>query len=93
MNRFSLLAIAAAFALAPACFAQEVHDHGDVPPEGAKCVEGIEFIEAELAKTPADDLKASLERKLRIAERELGEKEWDECAEAVEAARTVVTSG
>lgn len=55
--------------------------------EAADCQAGIEAIKAELAKNPADDVKAKLTKFLSDAEREAGEQEYDECLEAVEDAK------
>lgn len=55
----------------------------------ADCAAGIEAIKAALAKNPADEAKAKLEKLLGDAERELGEKEFDECLEAVEDAKEI----
>jgi hypothetical protein len=55
--------------------------------EAADCAAGIETIKAALAKGPAEDAKAKLEKYLKDAEREMGEKEYDECLEAVEDAK------
>lgn len=57
--------------------------------EAADCQAGIETIKAELAKNPADDVKTKLTKFLGDAEREAGEKEYDECLEAVEDAKEV----
>jgi hypothetical protein len=57
--------------------------------EAADCTAGIETIKAALAKGPAEDAKAKLEKLLKDAERESGEKEWDECLEAVEDAKEI----
>lgn len=57
--------------------------------EAADCQAGIDAIKAELAKNPADDVKAKLTKFLSDAEREAGEKEFDECLEAVEDAKEV----
>lgn len=46
--------------------------------EAADHSAGIETIKAALAKNPADDAKAKLEKYLKDAEREMGEKEYDE---------------
>jgi hypothetical protein len=57
--------------------------------EAADCSAGIETIKAALAKGPADEAKAKLEKYLKDAEREMGEKEYDECLEAVEDAKEI----
>lgn len=53
----------------------------------AECLSGIEMIKAEVAKDPAAPVLAQLRTSLRIAERERGEAEWDECVDAVKDAR------
>lgn len=49
----------------------------------ATCVDGIAMIKAELAKNPSETLAPKLKKALRVAERELGEGEFDECLDAV----------
>lgn len=53
----------------------------------ASCRDGIAMIKAELAKAPAEAVAKTLKKELRVAERELGEKEYDECLDAVRDAR------
>ena len=55
--------------------------------DAASCREGIAMIKAELAKAPAEAVAKTLKKELRVAERELGEKEYDECLDAVRDAR------
>jgi len=55
--------------------------------DAASCREGIAMIQAELAKAPAEAVAKTLKKELRVAERELGEKEYDECLDAVRDAR------
>jgi hypothetical protein len=50
------------------------------------CVDGIAMLRAEVPKAAAA-IKGRLERELRIAEREQGEGEFDECVDAIRAAR------
>ena len=52
--------------------------------EAADCAAGIEGIKAMLAEKP-DNTK--LQKLLKDAEREAGEKEYDECFEAIEDAK------
>ncbi len=49
----------------------------------AACVEGIATIRAELAKPAPEGVQPKLKKTLRVAERELGEGEFDECLDAV----------
>ncbi len=53
----------------------------------SECLSGIEMIRAEVAKEPAAPVVAKLRTSLRVAERERGEREWDECVDAVKDAR------
>ncbi|KQO74900.1 MULTISPECIES: hypothetical protein [unclassified Methylobacterium] len=53
----------------------------------AACVEGIAMIKAELAKPAPEAAQPKLNKALRVAERELGEGEFDECLDAVGDAR------
>jgi Skp family chaperone for outer membrane proteins len=52
--------------------------------DAADCAAGIEDIKARVAKAPDD---AKLQKLLKDAEREAGEKEYEECLEAVEDAK------
>lgn len=72
------LAFAAALWAAPA-----------LADDAADCQAGIEMIKAELAKNPAADIKAKLEKLLGDAEREAGEQEWDECFDAISDAKEI----
>lgn len=49
----------------------------------AACLDGIAMIRAELAKSPSETVALKLKKALRVAERELGEGEFDECLDAV----------
>ena len=69
-------ALAAAFA-APRASADDQAD----------CLAGIDMIKAEIAKNPPKAVLDRLTRALRIAERERGEKEWDECVDAIRDAQ------
>ena len=51
------------------------------------CLSGVEMIKTEVAKDPAAPVLAQLRTSLRIAERERGEAEWDECVDAVKDAK------
>ena len=53
----------------------------------AACLEGIAMIKAELAKPAPEAAQPKLNKALRVAERELGEGEFDECLDAVGDAR------
>ncbi|ACL60159.1 hypothetical protein [Methylobacterium nodulans] len=53
----------------------------------SECRDGITMIRAELAKPPAESLQRSLRKALRVAEREQGEGEFNECVDAVRDAR------
>ncbi|GJD50315.1 hypothetical protein OPKNFCMD_3054 [Methylobacterium crusticola] len=55
--------------------------------DASACREGIAMIREELGKGPAEPLQRGLRRSLRVAEREQGEGEFDECLDAVRAAR------
>lgn len=55
--------------------------------DAAACRDGIAMIKAELAKSPPEPVARVLKKELRVAERELGEKEYDECLDAVRDAR------
>lgn len=49
----------------------------------AACADGIAMIKAELAKNPPEAVLPKLKKALRVAEREQGEGEFDECLDAV----------
>ncbi|MBX9933709.1 MAG: hypothetical protein K2Y56_19680 [Methylobacterium sp.] len=49
----------------------------------AACDEGITMIEASLAANAAEAVQAKLKKALRVAKREQGEGEFDECLDAV----------
>jgi len=53
----------------------------------ADCKSGITMIKAEIDKKPKEPVLGKLNKALRDAEREQGEKEYDECLEAVEDAK------
>ena len=51
------------------------------------CAEGIAMIRDELGKSPPEAALPKLRKALRVAEREQGEGEFDECLDAVGDAR------
>ena len=51
------------------------------------CTDGIAMIWMELGKDPAEPLQGKLKKALRVAEREMGEGEFDECLDAIGDAR------
>jgi hypothetical protein len=53
----------------------------------AACADGIGMIRMELSKNPSEPLLGKLKKALRVAEREQGEGEFDECLDAVGDAR------
>ncbi|GLK55522.1 hypothetical protein JOD31_000442 [Methylopila capsulata] len=55
--------------------------------DASKCDEGIVMIEAEQAKTHPAPVADALKTALRVAKREKGEKEYDECLDAVADAK------
>lgn len=61
-----------------------------IADDAADCQAGIDMIKAEIAKNPADDVKAKLTKLLGDAEREAGEQEFDECLEAVDDAKAAL---
>lgn len=52
----------------------------------AECSAGIAMIKAEIAKNPPAPTLSKLKTALRVAEREAGEREFDECEDAVKDA-------
>ena len=60
--------------------------------DAAKCDDGIAMIRAEQAKSPPADVAAKLKTALRVAEREKGEAEYDECLDAIQDARKALGS-
>jgi len=56
----------------------------------ADCNTGIEFIEAEIAKNPAEPELGQLKEALSDAKREAEEAEFDECLDAVQEAKDAV---
>ncbi|WP_026362875.1 histidine kinase [Methylopila sp. M107] len=55
--------------------------------DAAECDAGIEMISAESAKQHPKATADALKTALRVAKREKGEKEYDECLDAVEDAK------
>jgi hypothetical protein len=55
-----------------------------------ECEEGIRFIRESLARSTDPAQRAALTEALRDAEREAGEREYDECLEAIEDAKIAV---
>ena len=49
----------------------------------AACADGIAMIKDALAKSPSEAAVPKLRKALRVAEREQGEGEFDECLDAV----------
>ncbi len=49
----------------------------------AACAAGIAMIKDALAKSPPESVLPKLKKALRVAEREQGEAEYDECVDAV----------
>lgn len=74
--RLPLFALAAATLASPA-----------LADDKAACTDGIAMIWMELGKDPAEPLQGKLKKALRVAEREMGEGEFDECLDAIGDAR------
>lgn len=55
--------------------------------EAGECKDGVAMIKAEIAKAPAKATLDKLKKALKGAERELGEKEYDECMDYVSDAK------
>jgi hypothetical protein len=79
--RLTVIAIAASAAMSAPALADPAAD----------CAAGIETIKAAIAANPAADKLEKLNKLLADAERELGEKEFDECLEAVEDAKEIAS--
>ncbi|WP_375462492.1 hypothetical protein [uncultured Methylobacterium sp.] len=56
----------------------------------AACAEGIAMIRDAVAKNPPEAVLPKLKKALRVAEREQGEGEFNECLDAVGDARRVL---
>lgn len=54
------------------------------------CTDGVAMIKAEIAKAPPKAPLDKLNKALKGAERELGEKEYDECLDFVNDAKKAV---
>ncbi|WP_096487798.1 hypothetical protein [Methylorubrum populi] len=67
----------ATFLLTPPAFADDK----------AACAEGIGAVKAQVEKLAPDAVPQKLKRALKIAEREQGEGEFDECLEALDDAK------
>jgi hypothetical protein len=59
----------------------------------AECEAGIPFIRDALARATDPKRRAALAKALRDAEREAGEREYDECVEAIEDAKVALGGG
>lgn len=59
--------------------------------DAADCDAGIAMIKAEQAKEQPKATAEVLKTSLRVAEREKGEKEYDECLDAVSDAKKALT--
>ncbi|BAU90510.1 hypothetical protein MPPM_1905 [Methylorubrum populi] len=70
-------ALLATFLLTPPAFADDK----------AACAEGIGAVKAQVEKLAPDAVPQKLKRALKIAEREQGEGEFDECLEALDDAK------
>ncbi|MGV7034683.1 hypothetical protein [Methylobacterium symbioticum] len=70
--RSALLCLAALLLAAPA-----------LADDKAACADGIAMIKDEIAKNPPEAALPKLKKALRVAEREQGEGEFDECLDAV----------
>jgi hypothetical protein len=55
-----------------------------------ECAAGIAMIKGEIAKSPAPSLLGKLKSALRVAEREAGERQFDECEDAVKDAESAL---
>lgn len=75
----NVLALAALVSAAPA-FADD----------RAECAAGIAVIQSEIAKAPPEAVLAKLRKALKVAQREQGEGEFDECLDAVGDAKRAV---
>lgn len=60
--------------------------------DAKKCDDGIAMIKAEAAKDHPKAVADKLKTSLRVAEREKGEKEYDECLDAVADAKKAAGS-
>jgi hypothetical protein len=58
--------------------------------DAKECTDGVAMIKAEIAKKPVKATLDKLNKALKGAERELGEKEYDECVDFVNDAKKAV---
>lgn len=58
--------------------------------DAKECTDGVAYIKAEIAKAPPKATLDKLNKALRGAEREMGEKEYDECLDFVGDAKKAV---
>lgn len=58
--------------------------------DAKQCTDGVAMIKAEIAKAPPKATLDKLNKALKGAERELGEKEYDECVDFVNDAKKAV---
>jgi polyhydroxyalkanoate synthesis regulator phasin len=58
--------------------------------DAKQCTDGVAMIKAEIAKAPAKPTLDKLNKALKGAEREMGEKEYDECMDFVNDAKKAV---
>lgn len=58
--------------------------------DARQCTDGVAMIKAEIAKAPPKATLDKLNKALKGAERELGEKEYDECVDFVNDAKKAV---
>lgn len=72
---------------AVACAALTIGAGAAKADDAAKCDEGIAMIEAAQAQTHPAPVADALKTALRVAKREKGEKEYDECLDAVADAK------
>jgi hypothetical protein len=55
--------------------------------DAKQCTDGVAMIKAEIAKAPPKATLDKLNKALKGAEREMGEKEYDECVDFVNDAK------
>ncbi|MDF2997432.1 MAG: hypothetical protein K0R27_3069 [Xanthobacteraceae bacterium] len=58
--------------------------------DAKQCTDGVAMIKAEIAKAPPKATLDKLNKALKGAEREMGEKEYDECVDFVNDAKKAV---
>ncbi|MBS7539465.1 histidine kinase [Ancylobacter lacus] len=59
--------------------------------DAKQCSDGITFLKAEAAKNPPKATLDKIKKALKGAERELGEKEYDECIDYVNDGKKAVS--